>query len=276
MPILSGLFFLLIAATTDADSLFLKDGTQATVGVVDTHGCCIVVKHGNDCVQIDKKNVTRRVVAPDSVRTDNQNTKEVFCKNPLSVNMAIENILAGYAAKQTMLSIGGTIAFQQLPIAGNGGDEKTIATFSIKLAAFLSKRGTVHPLSKEGMYFYLSGDIVYNDDRRYLALPYELSVLSNERKTNVTSFVKLDKAGNFVPTTKGTTLKALEHETVVRFMVIDLLKKTIVFDERVKDIDKGFKELDAKNANDSQNVAGKNSILVIESKIEELLKKQFR
>lgn len=276
MPILSSLFFLLFAAATGADTLLLKDGTRATVGVVDTHGCCIVVKHGDDCVQIDKKNLTSWVASADSARSDNQNTKDTFCKTPLSVNKAIENVLAGFAAKQTVLSKGGMIAFQKLPIAGNDGDERACAEFSKKMASFLTKRGPVRYVSKEGMYFCLSGAAVYNDACRYLALPYEISVLSNERKMNVSSFVKLDKAGNFVPTTKGTTLKALERKTIVRFMIIDLLKKTIAFDERVEDIDKGFKELDAKNANDSQNVAGKNSILVVESKFEELLKKQFK
>lgn len=276
MPIRFCLLFLSIAATTDADTILLNDGTRAAISIVDTDGCCIVVRRGNDCVKIDKKKVTRCVAATDSSRAGNQNTKDALHKTPLSINRATANILAGYTVKKTALQCGVGIGFLALTIVGNVGDEKMSAEFSKTMTGFLAKNGTLRTLSKEGLYLYLTGEAVNARDCRYCALPYEISVKSIERKTNVSSFVKLDTAGNFVPTTKGITLKALERETRVRFMVADLLKKNIVFDERVIDIDKGLKEIETKNVNDSQNHAGKNSILRIEGKMEALLKKQFK
>jgi len=276
MPVLFCLCFWLNAANADTDTIFLKDNTRAVVSVIDTSGGSIVVKRGNDFVKIDKKQITRHSAVHDTARTVYQTAKNPPYKKPLSVNRAIADILAGYTAQKAALQSSAGIGYLGLPIAGKGGDDKLYTEFSHTMTGFLAKNGKLRTLSKEGLYFYLSGEAVFSPDCRYCALPYEISVKAIERKMNVSSFVKLDTMGNFVPTTKGTTLKAVERETIVRFVVADLLKKTIAFDERVMDIDKGLQELDAKNANDSQNRSGKNSILRIEGKLEALLKKQIK
>jgi hypothetical protein len=226
-------------------------------------------------VKFNKKHIERFVVAADTGNTAKREIKDPIGKTPQPAGKAVEKIVAGYSVKPGALRRGGTILFQKTPVIETRGGEKAATEFSNKMAAFLRNYGRVRQLSKEGGYLYLSGAAVRNGDCRYLALPYAISASAAEKKTDVSSFVTLDKAGNFVPTAKGTTLKALERETVIRFLVVDLSNKTIVFDERVKDIDKGFKELDLKSAKESPNTVVKNSILIIEGTIETLLKKQF-
>ena len=259
----------------DAGTLLLKDGTRAIVSVADTDGGSIIVRRKDDRVQIDKKQILFFSNDKDTGLINRQDAKSAALKSPLSVNDAIERMLSGCAVHKTALAGGRAIAFVKQPIRETPGEEKTGAEFSPKMVSFLSQYGSLHGISKEGMYFYLSGDSVIDNRYRYLASPVEITVRTSERKMSVSSFVKLDKAGNFVPTAKGETLRALERETGVRFIVVDLLNKSIVFDERVDDVDKGLKELDHKKANDTQTVHGENSILVVERKLEGLLKKQF-
>lgn len=279
MLILCCYFFLPAAAFLDAGILLLKDSTVAMVSIADTSGCFVVVKHRGEGIKIDKKLIRYAIAGKDTlVFTVGkcQDTCAAAPGGPLSVDNAIKPILSGRPVKKTVLSRGCGIAYQKQPVTGKGSNEKTNAAFSNRMASFLSKHGPLRRLSKAGMYFFLSGDTSLNNGCRYLALPADITVRSKERRLNISSFVKLDTAGNFVPTAKAATLSALERETTVRFMVLDLQKKTIVFDERVKDVDKGLKELVPGKSNDIKTGSGENSILVIERKIEALLKKQFK
>jgi len=54
------------------------------------------------------------------------------------------------------------------------------------------------------------------------------------------------------------------------------MNKTVIFDERIKEVDKGLTDLNAKKPNDTQIRNENNSILSVENKIEALLKKQIK
>lgn len=276
MPILLCFFILLASAPSDADTLLLSDSTRAIVNIIDTGGSFAIAACGNDTVQIDKKRILHLIVDRDTGIDRRKNLTDNPRAFSRSVNNAVERVVAGFPVKKTGIFPGNGIAYEPQPIAGNGNEEKNGTLFSNKMVSFLKRHGTVRRISEAGMYFYLAGGTCFPLDCRYLALPYQISVRSTERKMSVSSFVQLDKAGNFVPATKGATFKALERETNVRFLVFDLSKKTIIFDERVTNVDKGLKELDSKKSKDPQNGSGENSILATESNIEELLKKQFK
>jgi hypothetical protein len=268
-----GLLLSLAAASSGPDTLLLDDGTLATTSIIDTNGSFFIVRNDSARVKIDKKQVRR---AGRSVAGGGLDTGRVSRQAPLTVEKAVDRIVSGYRVKKGPLSGGDTIACQKRPLKNSGTDEKPGAVFSAKIASFLAGHGPVRVLSATGLFFYLSGNAVPAGGVRYLAFPAEIAVRTRERKITVSSFVKLDKAGNFVPAATGSTLQALERETSVRFVVVDLPQKAIVFDERLSDVDKGLKELDPKKSGAVQNRAGENSILIIERNCEELLKKQFK
>jgi hypothetical protein len=58
--------------------------------------------------------------------------------------------------------------------------------------------------------------------------------VSKKKKMSVGNFVKLDKNGDFVPSQTATTISSSETETHLRFVIVDLVARSIVLDIKEK------------------------------------------
>lgn len=272
MKILAVLCAALSVVPSEAATLVFCDSTAAEVSIIDTGRGSISVLRDRYVLRIDKINISR--IIPDT--TPVPGLQGAGALPTLTTGSALKKTISGYAVKKTPMASRSAIAFLKRPLLGNN-DPKAAAAFTNRLLPFLSATiGPVRELSKEGMYFFLSGDGNAVLGCRYAAVISEMTVRSNERHVGLRGVVKLDTAGNFVPSKTETALHAHESETIVRIMVLDRTERTIVFDERIAEVDKGLFDLDAEKPNDTQIRAENNSILSVERKLEARLKKQIR
>jgi len=267
------LFVIVIATVNRADTIVLQDGTRAAVSIADTSGSGVIVEKDGISVRIGKKKI-QQLVFNDNKGLPNKNSSFA---TPLSISGAIKKkISAGVVCKQPVFPENG-IVFLKSPVVQTGEDNARLVFFN-RLGAFLTKsaNGMTRERTKEGFFFLLADDSAATGEYRYCAFAYEFSHTSKERKTGLASFAELDTAGNFVPSRRATALHAHETETSVRFLIYDREGKKTVFDEKLRDVDKGLADLDLKTGDKTQSAPGNNSILSVENKLEALLKKQFK
>ncbi len=123
-----------------------------------------------------------------------------------------------------------TILYQRYPLSGNY-PAAAFDTAAKKIEALLSQHGTLHEITIRK----LAGCLLDANDScvpfRYLATPCGISAESREKKAEVGSFVKLNREGDFVPTNATRTINSRTTEVTVRFVMVDLDARTVVFDD---------------------------------------------
>lgn len=98
-----------------------------------------------------------------------------------------------------------------------------------RLSAFLN----MPAVTRSEFLAYLEGPSDSATTPRYCILPLDVATVRKERKTSVQNVVKLDKEGNFVPSSAGRDLSSTTVEMRVRFVVVDCRSKTIPWSARL-------------------------------------------
>ena len=96
-----------------------------------------------------------------------------------------------------------------------------------RLAAFLDPHACTRIITPERLLANLTGRSDSGDRARYCILPLEIKTVRKERKASVQNVVKLDKEGNFVPSTAGRDLSSTTVDVRVRYVAVDLQSRTI-------------------------------------------------
>ena len=141
--------------------------------------------------------------------------------------------IASLPASNAKIAIGQKIIYRKYPVSGNY-PKRAFDSAAATMTAFLAKYGTVRVISAGDLDSCLSGNPDSCRTFRYCCMPLEIASISKEKTMRVGNFVKLDKNGDFVPSQTATTIASSETETRVRFVVIDLAARTIVFDVQEK------------------------------------------
>lgn len=128
---------------------------------------------------------------------------------------------------------GRMILYQRYPLSGR----YPAAAFDMAakgIEAVLSRRGIVHDITARQLCDCLLGSADSCSGFRYLAMPCEISAIAHEKKVEVGSFVKLNREGDFTPAHATRTICSRTTEVAVRFVMVDLDARAIVFDDREK------------------------------------------
>jgi hypothetical protein len=96
-----------------------------------------------------------------------------------------------------------------------------------RLAAFLDPHACTRIITPERLLANLTGHSDSGDRARYCILPLEIKTVRKERKASVQNVVKLDKEGNFVPSSAGLDLSSTTVCVRVRYVAVDLQSITI-------------------------------------------------
>jgi hypothetical protein len=128
---------------------------------------------------------------------------------------------------------GQMILYQRYPLSGRY-PATAFDMAAKKIEALLSRHGIVHDITARKLGDCLLEGVDSCSGFRYLVTPCEINTIAHEKKVAVGSFVKLNQEGDFIPANATRIINSRTTEVTVRFVMVDLNDRTIVFDDREK------------------------------------------
>jgi len=158
---------------------------------------------------------------------------DYFSLPEATVKLRLLQKINAFPHEKVPFQSGRMILYQRYPLSGR----YPAAAFDMAakgIEALLSRHGIVHDITARQLCDCLLESSDSCSGFRYLAMPCEISAIAHEKKVEVGSFVKLNREGDFTPAHATRIICSRTTEVAVRFVMVDLDTRAIVFDDREK------------------------------------------
>jgi hypothetical protein len=125
------------------------------------------------------------------------------------------------------------IFFERYPLSGTF-PSFAFDTAARKIETLFARHVRVRELRLRNLDTDLPAAALSGRGTRYFFAPCGITAIAHEKKQEVGSFVKLNREGDFVPTNTTRVVGSRSTDVIVRFVLVDLAARTVVFDDREK------------------------------------------
>ena len=125
------------------------------------------------------------------------------------------------------------ILCERYPLSGSF-PSAAFDTVARKIEKLLARHVRVREVRLQDLDTVLPATALSGRGARYLLVPCGIAAIVHEKKREVGSFVKLNREGDFVPTNTTRVIGSRSTDVGIRFVMIDLAARTVVFDDREK------------------------------------------